>query len=106
VWVGREVGSDDVKRLNAMKEVKVQQRTPIRVLHRRSAMVREKVVHSMRVEGLTSQWLVVDMVTSSGTYVKEFVHSDRGRTVPSLASMMGGPCECVQLDVMELMHEE
>ncbi|KAJ3085549.1 putative tRNA pseudouridine synthase Pus10 [Quaeritorhiza haematococci] len=33
----------------------------------------------------------VDMKTSAGTYVKEFVHSDGGRTVPSLRDILYNP---------------
>ena len=83
----------------------VAQRTPVRVLHRRSAAVRGKVVHGMEVVVLNVHWLQIDVVTSAGMYVKEWVHGDRGRTVPSLSSLLGTLCECVQLDVTGLLHD-
>ena len=40
----------------------------------------------------------------AGTYIKEFVHSDEGRTVPSLGSLLGcqEPAQILELDVMEI----
>lgn len=37
----------------------------------------------------------------AGTYIKEFVHGDFGRTVPNLATLLGGGCEAdiLSLDV-------
>ena len=102
VWCDRAVTEEDVQRLSDLRELTVQQRTPIRVLHRRSALVRQKVVHEIAAERMDCQWLRVDLVTSAGAYVKEFVHGDRGRTVPSLASLLGCACDCTQLDVMEV----
>ena len=56
--------------------------------------------------------LVVEMTTSSGTYVKEFVHSDQGRTYPSLISILEVPrADVLALDVLKVhcdwpIHEE
>ena len=83
----------------------VQQRTPIRVLHRRSAMTRVKLLHGLEWHRINAHWLQLDIVTSAGMYVKEWVHGDRGRTVPSMTSLLGSLCECVQLDVTELLHD-
>lgn len=40
----------------------------------------------------------------AGTYIKEFVHSDEGRTTPNLASLVGcaEPARILQLDVLEV----
>lgn len=40
----------------------------------------------------------------AGTYIKEFVHGDDGRTNPSLGSLLGcsGPAEILELDVLEI----
>lgn len=42
--------------------------------------------------------------TQAGTYVKEFVHSDFGRTRPSVAPLMG--LELDQVDIRELDVED
>ena len=65
-------------KLDAITELKVGQRTPLRVAHRRTGIVREKVIHSMSSELISSRIFILDMDTSAGTYVKEFVHGDLG----------------------------
>ena len=42
------------------------------------------------------------MTTSAGLYVKEFVHGDRGRAVPSLGSMLKCQADIMQLDVLDV----
>ena len=70
------------------------------------AQVRERTIHAMRAEKLSSRYLMLDCTTQAGTYVKEFVHGDLGRTVPSLGSLLGCSADILQLDVMGLreMH--
>jgi tRNA pseudouridine synthase 10 len=104
VWTSRSLTASDLSLLCSTSPLTVQQRTPIRVLHRRSALTRAKVIHEMKAERVMGEdggsWCTLDLLTSAGTYVKEFVHGDRGRTTPSVASILGCASECVQLDVM------
>ena len=51
-------------------------------------MTRAKVVHALAAERVTSHWFVLRIETSAGMYVKEFVHSDLGRTQPSLGDLL------------------
>jgi tRNA U54 and U55 pseudouridine synthase Pus10 len=39
------------------------------------------------------------LLASAGTYIKEFVHGDLGRTVPSVGSLLGSEADILQLDV-------
>ena len=45
-----------------------------------------------------------DAALQAGTYIKEFVHSDEGRTQPHLASLLGlsKPASILQLDVNQI----
>lgn len=74
--------------------------TPLRVLHRRSPLVRPKTIHYIRVEQLEDNYFIVDLKTESGTYIKEFIHSDFGRTRPSLGSLLGCRADILSLDVL------
>ena len=38
----------------------------------------------------------------SGTYVKETIHGDNGRTQPSVASLLKAKCEVLWLDVGDI----
>ena len=108
VWASRALTAADLSLLSSSSPLTVQQRTPIRVLHRRSALTRPKLIHEMKAERVKDEgvgcWCVLDLVTSSGTYIKEFVHGDRGRTAPSVSSLLHCACDCVLLDVMGVRH--
>jgi tRNA pseudouridine synthase 10 len=39
---------------------------------------------------------------SAGTYIKEFVHGDFGRTQPNLGSLLDCNAQILQLDVMDV----
>ena len=88
--------------LNGTTELVCQQLTPMRVLHRRTLMVRERTIHSMRAVLLSPKMLQLDLTTQAGTYVKEFVHGDFGRTTPNLGALLNCSADIMQLDVMGL----
>lgn len=46
--------------------------------------------------------VVLDIVTQAGTYVKELVHGEFGRTEPSIASLIGMEIDIAALDVMNI----
>lgn len=79
------------------------QETPVRVLHRRTLMTRPKVIHAAACEVLNQHYMLLRLTTSAGTYVKEFVHGDRGRTFPNVASILGCDADILQLDVENLL---
>lgn len=90
--------------------VKLEQRTPLRVLHSRADLCRPKtlkITNLSRVVGASGLYLA-RVVAESGTYIKEFVHGDRGRTTPNLGSLISEKigqvvrCDILQLDVLEV----
>ena len=83
-------------------DVTIMQNTPLRVLHRRTLMQRPKIIHSMKTEWLNERYFILHLVTSSGTYVKEFVHGDMGRTLPNVGSLLSCEADILQLDVVEV----
>lgn len=42
------------------------------------------------------------MLSSAGTYIKEFIHGDLGRTSPNVGSLTNSQCDILQLDVINL----
>ena len=82
----------------------IDQRTPIRVLHRRPVLNRPKILYEIGLKWVTEHWLTVDLLAEAGTYIKEFCHGDRGRTLPNLATLL--KCEAAnihQLDVTKVV---
>lgn len=110
VWLSRAIrnAEDDplVNQLNEMKDVVIQQKTPLRVLHRRSLHARERIVHSMHLQPINPHWFLLDIETQAGTYIKEFVHGDMGRTLPNLGTLLQCRADIVQLDVVNMVIED
>ncbi|KAF7138274.1 hypothetical protein RHSIM_Rhsim07G0252700 [Rhododendron simsii] len=104
VWISRSLEDDDLKTVSSVMDMPIFQRTPIRVLHRRSPLEREKIIHWMKVEKIagSSQYFLLHLCTQAGTYIKEFVHGDLGRTHPSIGSILGCRAEILQLDVTDV----
>jgi len=91
-----------VNYLQSIKDLVLKQKTPIRVLHRRTLAVRDKVIHSMVAEFIDNHWLRLKLVTQAGTYIKEFIHGDLGRTVPNLGTLLNCEADILQLDVIDI----
>ncbi|GFP80133.1 putative tRNA pseudouridine synthase pus10 [Phtheirospermum japonicum] len=104
VWISRPLNDDDAHALLSLKDMQILQKTPVRVLHRRSPLEREKTIHWMRTERIagSSHYFLLQLCTQAGTYIKEFVHGDLGRTHPSVGSILGCRAEIVQLDVTDV----
>ena len=49
---------------------------------------------------------ILEVWASAGTYIKEFVHGDLGRTTPNVGSLLGKEVDILQLDVGSLKEGE
>ncbi|TPX63162.1 hypothetical protein SpCBS45565_g06808 [Spizellomyces sp. 'palustris'] len=97
--------------VSKIKDLAIKQQNPTRV-PRRADLMRDKVIESLRVYPAApaqdaavspTDEVRVDLRTSAGTYVKEFVHGDNGRTNPNLASLLGVEwAKVLELDVLEV----
>ncbi len=87
--------------MSKLVPLELQQKTPIRVLHRRSVAVRKRTVFEMAPLLLDNKrQFLLSLTTQAGTYIKEFVHGDFGRTRPSLAELLDlESVEILDLDV-------
>ena len=63
-------------------------------------LIRKKHIHEIRIKKKDDTLLECYFKVQGGTYVKELISGDDGRTVPSLAEKLGTPCICVKLDVL------
>jgi tRNA pseudouridine synthase 10 len=77
----------------------IRQQTPTRVLRRRPDLVRPRRIHTLQWRRVDAQTLEIDVRTQAGTYIKELISGDGGRTVPSVAEVLGVPAVCEELDV-------
>jgi tRNA pseudouridine synthase 10 len=82
------------------------QRTPDRVAHRRAEKERERWIEFRAFERCEPALVRVRLSTQHGTYVKEVLSGEGGNTHPSLASLLGIPCRCRELDVLGILDAE
>jgi tRNA pseudouridine synthase 10 len=76
----------------------IQQQTPLRVLHRRSNLIRERLIFEVHATRIDAHHFRLELSTQAGTYVKEFVHGDLGRTKPNMASLLQTKTNILLLD--------
>ncbi|XP_053102989.1 tRNA pseudouridine synthase Pus10 isoform X3 [Hemicordylus capensis] len=99
IWTEKAIQCEDITFLDNMKELKLNQKTPLRVLHRRPLAVRVRIIHSMQSEYIDEHHFRLHLKTQAGTYIKEFVHGDFGRTKPNIGSLFGTTADILELDV-------
>ena len=77
----------------------IAQRTPTRVAHRRADRVRTRRIVAARVVSAEDGRFTLELSAEAGTYIKEWVEGDGGRTEPSLSALLGVPLSVEALDV-------
>ena len=83
----------------------INQITPIRVLHQRSLKQRIKQILSIKeIEKINEHFFIIEITASAGTYIKEFINGDFGRTWPNLSSLLNCECDILQLDVKDIFY--
>ena len=92
--------------LLAGRRLEVTQHTPDRVAHRRAEKDRLRWIEFRALELEEPGLLRVRLSTQHGTYVKEVLSGEGGNTQPSLASLLGVPCRCRELDVLAILDAE
>ncbi|CAG8598857.1 5108_t:CDS:10, partial [Scutellospora calospora] len=103
VWISKKVTPEIIDEINKFHDgFTIEQQTPIRVLQRRSSAVRSKKIHCIFAEQMEDNFLTLKMTTEAGTYIKEFIHGDLGRTTPNLGDMIGCHADILALDVLEV----
>jgi tRNA pseudouridine synthase 10 len=92
----------DLNKIKINEKIMVEQRTPVRVEKRRADLVRKKEITIQKANIINENEFEIEIKTTHGTYVKEFVSGDAGRSVPSISSMLKVSCTCKQLDVLKI----
>ena len=89
-----------IEAVGSLRQSRIEQRTPNRVSHRRSDLIRSRSIFDAEVEALEGTRATIRVRAASGTYIKELMNGDEGRTIPSLAGLLGTKVSVVQLDVI------
>lgn len=94
-----EITEEDLENISEVVG-EIEQETPERVEHRRAEKTREREVLEVDWEKTGEKEFELEVKAEAGTYIKELIHGDEGRTQPNISELVGTPCECVQLDVI------
>jgi tRNA pseudouridine synthase 10 len=84
----------------------INQRTPLRVVHRRADLVREKYIYKVKVKKVAPKQAEMIVRCQGGLYVKELVSSDQGRTAPSVSGLLDTEAKTLKLDVMKVIVDD
>ncbi|MFH0949114.1 MAG: tRNA pseudouridine(54/55) synthase Pus10 [Candidatus Aenigmatarchaeota archaeon] len=97
----KAIKKTELKKLSSLVVV-INQRTPQRVLHRRSDRMRKRKVISLKAKFINSRKFKLQVKSEAGLYIKELVSGDNGRTMPNISMMLGNNCVCKELDVIKI----
>jgi len=101
-----EVTDDQLRMLEEkLTGAMIRQRTPLRVVHRRADIVRERYIYKLEVKKVTLKKALLYIKCQGGLYVKELVSGDEGRTVPSVSALLNNPAKTLKLDVLSVIME-
>lgn len=104
VELEKTVATEDIDHLrNSLKNSVVTQKTPIRVLHRRANLTRERYIYDISIRKLSPRKLEMKLRCQGGLYVKELVTGDEGRTTPSVSEILQNKAKPVKLDVLNVI---
>ncbi|MBR3156017.1 MAG: tRNA pseudouridine(54/55) synthase Pus10 [Methanobrevibacter sp.] len=94
---------DKLEELTKLNEI--HQQTPLRVLRRRTDMVRIKHVLDLKYEIIDDKTFKMRIKTEGGLYIKELISGDEGRSQPNVSEILGVGAICEQLDVVEVSEK-
>jgi len=93
---------ENIKKLNELKDAIITQKTPIRVLKRRSDKIRKRKVKDIKYKFLSKNKIELMIKSQSGLYVKELITGDDGRTEPSISGLLNNKVKKIELDVIKI----
>ncbi|MEM2567236.1 MAG: tRNA pseudouridine(54/55) synthase Pus10 [Candidatus Bathyarchaeia archaeon] len=103
----KEISDADLKLLEEkLSGTVIKQRTPLRVLHRRADLTREKYIYKVKAKRLSPKRAELKVRCQGGLYVKELVTGDEGRTTPSVSEILGNKAKPIRLDVLKVIVRE
>jgi len=86
-----------------LSNIVVNQQTPTRVLRRRYDLLRKRTIYYFKLIKYHPKNPVFEIKTESGTYIKELISGDNGRTKPSLSEILKQKTVVKKLVVKEVL---
>ena len=102
VKFGRDITKEDVQKICSLEGKILAQQTPERVMHRRADLIRHRKVMKISVLKYDGDEAELSIMAEAGTYIKELISGDGGRTKPNIAALTGTEAKCTKLDVSSI----
>lgn len=93
------ISESDAEKIRALEGKTLLQQTPARVSHRRADLVRHRKVKHVEVVNVKGNRAMLIIKAEAGTYIKELISGDNGRTKPSVSEILGFGAVCKKLNV-------
>lgn len=101
----RKITEKDIKKIVSLKDTFIEQRTPERVAHRRADLIRKRKIKEISFIQKEENKATIVILVEAGTYIKELIHGDSGRTKPSIAALLDCNAKCTKLVVTKIKDE-
>jgi tRNA pseudouridine synthase 10 len=102
-----EINDEDLRMLEEkLSNALIKQQTPLRVVHRRADLIREKYIYKLKVKKVSLKRALMEIYCQGGLYVKELVSGDEGRTKPNVSDLLGNRAKTLKLDVLKVMMDD
>jgi tRNA pseudouridine synthase 10 len=102
-----EISDSDIRMLEEkLTGASVKQQTPLRVLHRRADLTRERYIYKVKVKKVSLKRALMEILCQGGLYVKELVSGDEGRTIPNVSDLLGNRAKTLKLDVLNVIMDD
>lgn len=89
-----------------LSNIVINQQTPTRVLGRRYDKLRKKKIYYFKLINYHPINPIFEIKSESGTYIKELIHGDNGRTKPSLSEILNQKIRVKQLIVKRIIYDD
>jgi tRNA pseudouridine synthase 10 len=103
----REISEEQLRLVEEqLSGILIKQQTPLRVLHRRADLIREKYIYEVKVKKVSLKRAEMQIRCQGGLYVKELVSGDEGRTKPSVSELLENTAKPLKLDVLNVIMDD
>ncbi len=101
-----ELSDQDLRTIEEkLSGICIKQQTPLRVLHRRADLIREKYIYQVKVKKVSLKRALMEIRCQGGLYVKELVSGDERRTNPNISDLLNNRAKTLKLDVLNVILE-
>lgn len=101
----KTLNEEEIKKILSLRGTTIEQLTPQRVAHRRAKIDRRRKILDVKFLSKKENKATFLIRTEAGTYIKELITGDGGRTRPSFSSILKMKVNCIGLKVAKIDDE-